>query len=77
MPKLGECVFCYKPVDVMQETHDRFIAICEGSCAHYLNKPITGTTPEQVAERYALFVKELELGAEMWGAKIRDGAVED
>ena len=77
MSDLGWCKFCLKPIKVEQEAPESFIVSCDGGCDFYLTKGMSGATPEVAIEKYQVFIKELDLGAEMWGSKIRDGVAED
>lgn len=74
---LDNCKFCFKPVNVVQEDHESFIVVCEGTCGFYLGKPMTGPTYEVAVEKYNAWLKELELGADLWDSKIKGGVVED
>ena len=73
MNDLGQCKFCLKPVNVIQEDHGSFIVVCIGTCTFYLEKPMSGPTPQIAIEKYNAWLKELELGADMWGSKIESG----
>lgn len=76
---MPNCPFCSKPIQIEQESYESFLVICNESACEpfYLEKGYSGKTPELALEQFQGFLKELELGGQMWGSKIQAGLGDD
>lgn len=69
-----ECPLCYGEITV-SSTGSHYVLRCTSTCLTKLLKP--EPTKEAAIENFQSFKRELEMGSEMWGSKIRDGVAED
>ena len=71
---MTDCPLCHKKTFIIRVEKEHVVN-CVSGCLKKVVK--SGETEKEAMDKFAEFLTELEMGADLWGSKIRDGVVED